>query len=532
MTNRHALADTIVRAGTVHLMDAAGSTAAEIAIRAGTVLAVGARPGDLDPLIGPATRVLGGPDVTVLPAFVDTHNHLTLAARNTFGVPVSGARGIADVLAAIRTRAERTPPGEWVVTAGDWHEVRLAERRLPTAAELDTATSDHPVLVLRGVHNGALNTAGLRAAGLAPQEGARPPTGRVGGPTLERAMRALGPVSPETQARGLAEASAHYASLGIGTIRDPGVRPADWAPYRLAHQAGQLSVRSHVMFSCSPADIASAGSTEAFLDGLEELGLRPSSTGPGPCIWGLKVFLDGGVETAALVGHYAGRPDYHGTLVWEPDAVAELLATTVRRGWPVGVHAFGDQAVKILLAAARQVREQHGPWPEGTLVIEHGGLIGAQLAEAAALGLHVTVQQPLLDGLDEALIDAWGCERTAELFPLRGLLDAGVPISAGTDHPVGPLHPLRAVHGMVTRRTEAGILGQAHAITRVEALRLATAAGAALLGGPAPLTVGAPADLAGYPIDPLVCPVDLLPDTDPAFTLVGGRLVHGINVFA
>jgi hypothetical protein len=73
-----------------------------------------------------------------------------LAARNILGVPVSNARDIAQVVALIRERAAQTPPGRWILTAADWHELQLAERRLPTAAELDAATADHPVLLQRG----------------------------------------------------------------------------------------------------------------------------------------------------------------------------------------------------------------------------------------------------------------------------------------------------------------------------------------------------------------------------------------------
>ena len=101
----------------------------------------------------------------------------------------------------------------------------------------------------------------------------------------------------------------------------------------------------------------------------------------------------------------------------------------------------------------------------------------------------ICITQPrraLLDGLAPALVAAWGAARTAPIlslsFPWRELLDAGVDVSAGTDHPIGPLDPLRAIYGMVTRTTPAGILGVERAITRAEALALYTHAGAPVLG--------------------------------------------------
>jgi len=252
----------------------------------------------------------------------------------------------------------------------------------------------------------------------------------------------------------------------------------------------------------------------------------------------LKFGPDGGVEAAALEQPYADRPGYRGELLWDRETLTSAFTVCLRRGWPVGVHAMGDRANALLLGAMRDAAGAAGPVPPGMLVIEHGGLIGDRMAEAARLGVHVTVQQALLDGLGPAFLQAWGPERTAALFPWRELVDAGTWISAGTDHPIGPLSPLRAVHGMTTRRTPAGVLGPEHAIGRAEALRLYTVAGAGFLSGAAPsgsalsgsaagtLVPGAPADLACYLADPFSCPDEQLLALSPAATVIGGRLAY------
>ena len=114
------------------------------------------------------------------------------------------------------------------------------------------------------------------------------------------------------------------------------------------------------------------------------------------------------------------------------------------------------------------------------------------------------------------------------MFPWRGLVDAGAWISAGTDHPIGPLSPLRAVGGMTTRATPAGVLGPEHAISREEALRLYTVAGARFLGGETAgaLVPGAPADLVAYRADPFTCPDDQLPGLSPAVTVIAGQIAY------
>ncbi len=89
-------ADLIVAASTVHTMAADPRPVAALAIRGGRIAAT-AGPDDrgslLDAWRGPGTVVIDDPGLVVLPAFVDTHNHLMLAAQNILGVPVSQADG-------------------------------------------------------------------------------------------------------------------------------------------------------------------------------------------------------------------------------------------------------------------------------------------------------------------------------------------------------------------------------------------------------------------------------------------------------
>lgn len=436
--------------------------------RAAELIVLAARVRTMDPAAGPAAA---------------------LAARNILGVPVSRARDISQIVDLIRDQAARTPPGRWIITAADWHELQLAERRLPTAAELDQATTGHPVLLQRGGHNAVLNSAGLRAARIGPSTPdiaggfiARDEHGQLSGwvqdAALDLARQVLPALPTEALATGLARASAQYAVHGLGTVRDPAVTREEWQTYLRAAAAGQLSVRSHAMIFTTPAAITAAGSVDAYLDSLEDEGIRPGV----------------GTGRVRLWGHPRhGRP--------------------CRRG---------------AVDAIRDAGERVGPLPAGTLVVEHGGLIAEHIASAVDLGVHITVQQALLAGLGPAFAAAGGPGRTAALFPWRELIDASAWISAGTDHPIGPLDPLRAVHGMTTRSTPPGVLGPEHAIQRDEALRLYTIAGAQFLGPPATATLvpGAPADLALYPADPFTCPAERLLDLTPAATVLGGQLTY------
>src|SRR5262249_60311970 len=98
--------------------------------------------------------------------FIDTHTHLIFAADAVHDVPVGEAKNIAGFVELIRKRAATTPKGEWIRTSSAWNEWNLAEQRMPTASDLDKASSDHPGLVRRGGHNIVLNSLAMRLAGI------------------------------------------------------------------------------------------------------------------------------------------------------------------------------------------------------------------------------------------------------------------------------------------------------------------------------------------------------------------------------
>jgi predicted amidohydrolase YtcJ len=155
-------AGLIVKAKQIHPMDGADRVYRSIAIRDEWIVAVSADPDGLDGLRDDQTRMISKPELTVLPAFFDTHEHLLESARNLALVQADEARSIGELIGLIQSRALQTPPGRWIVTSTGWNEERLAERRLPIASELDQATNAHPVLCPRGGHICAANSLALR----------------------------------------------------------------------------------------------------------------------------------------------------------------------------------------------------------------------------------------------------------------------------------------------------------------------------------------------------------------------------------
>jgi predicted amidohydrolase YtcJ len=133
-----------------------------------------------------------------VPGFVDHHMHLfaTAAARLSVDVGPAVAGDIGELIAVLAAAAERVPGGEWIRGWGH-DEAFLAERRHPTAAELDRATDRHPVVLRdRTGHVSVVNSKARALLGATVRVAAPPiPAGGVL-VDAEDVLAAVPPASP------------------------------------------------------------------------------------------------------------------------------------------------------------------------------------------------------------------------------------------------------------------------------------------------------------------------------------------------
>ena len=162
-----------------------------LAVRDGHIIAIGS--GEYILSMAGQVPVVDLERAVVMPGLIDSHNHFLSTALGWNRVQLHGARSIDQLLEFIEQRVREAPPGEWVLCSSRWHETNLAERRMPTASELDRVAPDHPVYLPRGGHVVVTNTLGLKLAGISPDstdppggEFIRDGAGRLTGMLLER----------------------------------------------------------------------------------------------------------------------------------------------------------------------------------------------------------------------------------------------------------------------------------------------------------------------------------------------------------
>src|SRR5882724_9863917 len=136
------------------------SKAQAVAISNSRFLAVGSNDEILALAAGTAKKVdLAGK--TVLPGFVDAHSHPEEAGLLHLRMVVCHLRSIGDILKALRDRAGKTPPGQWVL-GFKYDDTKITDGRPLTLQDLDSALPDHPVFVEhRGGHTAWTNSLAL-----------------------------------------------------------------------------------------------------------------------------------------------------------------------------------------------------------------------------------------------------------------------------------------------------------------------------------------------------------------------------------
>ncbi|MEE2777911.1 MAG: amidohydrolase [Acidobacteriota bacterium] len=515
-----------------------------LAVRGEDIVAVG-RWQDVAPLVGDDTRVVELGDRALIPGFIDAHGHLVMAAQtvdlaNVASPPVGPVETLADLIAELSrfARARELADDDWVVGFG-YDDSLIAERRHPTAADLDAAFPDRPdYLVHVSGHLAAVNSRALEIAGVGA-ETPDPPGGHIRrladgrrpNGVLEESARGLlerarpVPTGDEMQA-SLRRAQDLYARNGITTGQDGFTSAAGLALLEAA------AARDEIVM-----DVITFPAGRGFSD--ERLGELAVGNYRGRLkVGGVKLSLDGSPQgkTAYLTQPYAvppagQKPGYRGYPAMEQEQVDALFARFLGQRIPILAHANGDAAADQLLHAMEAV-ERDGDLGDHRTVMIHSQIVRRdQLERIARLRVVPSffVAHTFFWG-DWHRDSVLGHDRAYFISPARTASEFGIRYTFHNDAPIVPPDMLRLIWTGVNRRTRSGdILGPAERVSTEMALRAVTIEAAYQNfeeDQKGTLEVGKQADLVVLSADPLFTPAPLLKDIAVVETISRGRSIY------
>ncbi len=476
-------ADRVFLGGPVYTGVPGAAPAEAVAVTDGRVAAVGAR-GAIDPLIGPDTDLIDLEGAALYPGFVDAHAHLLGIGFRELTFNLEGVGSIAELVDIVASSAQETPEGETIYGRG-WLETGWPEARFPSRADLDEASSAHPVILERAdghavvANSLALQKAGVTRASVDPDGGRieRDAAGEPTGMLIDNAanlVMALVAAPSEAQKRVAYETGAGvYAAYGWTGLHNMSVDPADVALIENEAANDRIGIRVYNAIDRAGYPAISGGAKEGANGRIVTRSI--------------KLYVDGalGSRGAALAAPYADAPDTSGLLLMSEAETLPFFEQALRDGVQIATHAIGDRGNTLVLdwyeRAFAAVPPEARKIAEPRWRIEHAQILDTDdIARFKSLGVIASMQPSHAIGdlyfaparLGEARLDG--------AYAWRSLIDAGALIAGGSDAPVERGDPLIEFYAAVARKDLKGFAGENwrpnEKFTRAEALALFTSA--------------------------------------------------------
>ena len=532
--------ETIFKNGNIITMAETNPRSEAVAIQFGRIYRVGTT-AEIERLAGPETKIIDLKGRTVMPGFIDAHNHFCLYAFLIDQVdcrPSSGCVRGEDIVEAIRKKASQVPPGKWILGWG-YAPYLLDDKKNLTKEDLDRATQNHPVcLVHVSVHGAVVNSTALQELGIRKNT-PDPPGGKIhkdaagqpNGILSESAFMApLFFNSPSVYAKMMAEypqekraammirCMQDYHRLGIIGAHDPFVDALTLRAYQDVAEAGRFPFRL-----C--AYILNLGA-----DPLLAAGIKRGFGSEWVKIGAIKIFLDGGMSsrTAAVFEPYVGGGGGTGILNYDQNEINGEIKKFDQAGYQISVHAQGDRALDMLLNAFERSIEKDNPRRHH--IVHAGNLTTSQIDRVKELNLAIVSQANFFSLLGDGFIEAFGPARSQELYRFGTLIKRNIRLALSSDCPVADPNPLIGVRDAICRRTASGReIGLSEGITAEQALALYTREAAYVSfeeEDRGTILAGKQADLVVLDQDPLVLSPEKIPGCRIEMTIVGGKIVY------
>jgi predicted amidohydrolase YtcJ len=562
--------DTILKDARVHTGDDDHPRASILATRDKEIVFVGeVGDGSWQDFVGPETNVVDLGGRTIIPGLVDSHTHPELVALSSWHISLPQTDDLNAILDFLREYAADHPVSDVPFIYAEYYPSDMDwGTHGPTAAAIDSAVSDRPVLLQDfSDHASTVNSKMLELMGVDEHT----PMQVDPDDPAPRFVRGADGVSPTGLVRE--EAWSRFADTMYDAI---GWRPPEEVtPESLEGYTSFLSSRG-VVALLDAMTTRSALSSAATLDAQGKLnlhfhGARVFSSlanldasiadvrawqaefgGPHVTVDTLKLFLDGTNEfgTGAVLDPLITGEGDHGLLRMSEDDLTTATQRLDGEGLDLHIHVVGDRGFRTALNAVERARAERGDAWRIQVTLAHDELIDpSDMPRVAGLGVILNWSPHWSGGMfGVAAAEHLGWERFNRMYQFNPVISSGGTVTYGSDvvtqyeanradpffgmqvgHTrVDPQYPMQPGPGTVegteirepmSARLSLGDLLRGYTLNGAVQLRLADQMGS--------IEVGRSANLVVLDADPFEVPADKIRNIEPVAVLFEGRLVHG-----
>ena len=553
-------ADYVFTHGKVYTLNPAAPWQQAVAVKGNKIIYVGDDM-HIAKYIGKATKEIDLKGSMLLPGFVESHIHPTMAAA-TSGADLQ-TDSLEEVLNLVKEWAD-SHPDDKVVSGFGWR-YNLFDKNGPNKRDLDAIIQDRPVFLLAidghssWVNSKALEMTNVTSSTPDPEypfsyfkrdEETGEPTGwLVEVPAEILVKNRLEETTPATVTDALRRQMPLFSAAGITAVFDAGINVVATEDgldiYHKLEKEMKLPLRVVASYYWNNPRLT---------DPVEKvLALKAKYNSELVQVKALKINIDGGdlQQTSVMLKPYASRPGYHGELLLNPSLINAAVLKAQALGIDTHSHAIGDGAVKAHIDAVELARKAY-PNSKSRHTISHATyMTDEEIARLAKLDMvaQFSAQWAVPDPGLKASVDIIGTEVAyKEYMRIASVIKAGGRVAFGTDwaaaNYTSTYKPLDAIQSAVTRAMlpqyeKSRFLPQMLPINEVvslaDALKANTLGSAYVLGledKVGSIEVGKLADLVVLEKNLFDVPKENISGTKVLFTMLNGKIVFELPGFS
>lgn len=416
---------------------------------------------------------------TMFPAFIDSHSHLSMLARNLAKADLSQARSFDDIIKILTDFREKNKlfHGEYIQGFG-YDQNCLAEGKHPDKYVLDKVSKDNPIFIFHSsLHMGVANSLALEQAGITAQTDMPPELigvtsdGELSGFLAEMGMA---PVYIQCEQQPLdllslyEEAQKVYLKNGICTVQDGALDKEQFEQLKKLADAGVIKIDTEAYLLLPDSGHETAQKNQCLLHGYKNH-LK---------IAGYKLVLDGSPQgkTAWLTMPYTDGTN--GTSWMTNEQVAFFTKQAIDDNMQLLVHCNGDAASEQFLSCYEQAAANLDDLEKLQLrpVMIHSQTVRRdQLKQFKDLGMMPSFFVDHVYFWGDTHLKNLGEKRANNISPVAWAEEYGVPYTFHQDTPVLPPNMLKTIRTAVERTTKNGVkLGEKHCLSVYNAIKAIT----------------------------------------------------------
>lgn len=413
---------------------------------------------------------------TMLPAFIDSHSHLSGLGLTTSFAKLQDAKSFLDIKNILLkfVKENNVKENDFVIGFGYDHN-NLEEKAHPDKFLLDSIGIKNPILLTHASgHMGVVNQKGLDIFNINENTKELPGSkiGRVLGSNepngyleenvfISKSVSVYKP-TPEDIKKMINKAQNIYASYGITTAQEGLLTPKE---------LGLLQFGDNIIDKVGYVDIKN------FPNLLKEKETYFNKYNNGIKLLGYKAFLDGSPQgkTAYLTKPYENETEYKGYPIYEDKEVTEFFKKALIENVQILVHCNGDGACEQFIRCFKKAKEETKTNNNIRPVMVHAQMLRKDL-------LPDIKELNIIPSYFIAHTYYWGDvhiknlgKRAYSISPLKSSLDLDILYTLHQDSPVIMPNMIETIYCATNRLTKEDIcLGKDEIISPLDAIKAVT----------------------------------------------------------